>query len=80
MFNISLHGPGGLLYSAGPSLSTPVAPDYAICDRRYGTRLTPLLCGRAADTLTLGDSPVEYTVHTGGPGPQSLPHTATFGE
>lgn len=80
MFNLSLHGPASLAVQAGPSPMTPVVPDYGICDRRYGTRLTPLLCGRAADTIVRGGSLVQYTVQDGAPGPRTLPYTALFGE
>lgn len=80
MFNVSLHGPASVPFQAGPLPLIPVAPDYGICDRRYGARLTPLLCGWAAETLSSGDSLVSYTVHGGVPGPQTLPYTAFFGE
>lgn len=79
MSNISLHSPASFPLQAGPPPLVPTAPDYGICDRRYGSHLTPLLCGWAVDTLTLGDSLVPYTVHGGAPGPQSLPYTAIFG-
>ena len=80
MFNLSLNGPVGLPYSAGPTPFVPIAPDFGICDRRYGAHLTPLLCGWAADTLIQGKSLVPYNVHGGVPGPQTLPYTAVFGE
>ena len=80
MLNLSLHGPASLPIQAGPLPFIPTAPDYGICDWPYGTRLTPLLCGRAADTLKQGASLVPYTLHGGAPGPQTLPQTAEFGE
>lgn len=80
MFNLSLHGPASFPLQAGPSPMIPTAPDYGICDRRYGARLTPLTCGWAADTLIKGDSLVPYSVHDSAPGPQSLPYTAMFGK
>ena len=80
MFNVSLYGPASLPVQAGPSPIIPTAPDYGICDRRYGAHLTPLLCSRAADTLIQGDSLVPYTVRSGAPGPRTLPYTAIFGE
>ena len=80
MLSISPHGPLGLVNLTYPSPLVPKLPDYAICDRRYGTRLTPLLCGMAANTLMEGDSPVSYTVHDGIPGPYTLPYTAIFGK
>ena len=80
MFNVSLHGSVSLPYLVGPPPFAPIAPDYGICDRRYGSHLTPLLCGRAAETLQTGDARVPYTVHGGVPGPQTLPYTAMFGE
>ena len=81
MFNLSLLRPASLALQAGPSPIIPPIPDFGICDRRYGSNLTPLLCGRAADTLTQGDSLVPYTVHSGDPGPQpqTLPYTVLFG-
>ncbi|KAF6221663.1 hypothetical protein HO133_001631 [Letharia lupina] len=79
MLNLSLHGPVSLPLQVGPSPVIPTAPDYGICDRRYGDHLTPLLCGWAAETLIKGDSLVPYTVRGGVPGPQTLPYTAIFG-
>ncbi|CAD6565191.1 MAG: hypothetical protein ASARMPRED_006505 [Alectoria sarmentosa] len=79
MFNLSLHESASLPLQAGPSSFIPTAPDYGICDQRYGARLTPLLCGWAADTLMQGDSLVPYTVRGGAPGPQTLPYTTMFG-
>lgn len=80
MFNLSLHEPTGLAFSTGLRPLAPTAPDYGICDRRYGARLTPLLCTWAAETLTEGNSPFPYAVSGGPAGPQALPHTAMFGE
>ena len=80
MFNVSIDGAASLPVQAGPSPLIPTAPDYGICDRRYGAHLTPLLCGWAADTLTIDDSLVPYTVRDGAPGPQTLPYTAIFGK
>ncbi len=79
MFNLSLLEPASLQYSAGPLPFAPIAPDYGICDRRYGAHLTPLICGWAADTLIQGDSLERYTVRGGVPGPHTLPYTAIFG-
>ncbi|KAL9133977.1 MAG: hypothetical protein Q9175_004843 [Cornicularia normoerica] len=78
MFNLSLHGQASLPLQAGPSPVIPTAPDYGICDRRYGAHLTPLLCGCAANTLIQGDSLMRYTVGGGAPGPHILPYTAIF--
>ena len=80
MLPLSLNGTSGLQYSSGPPPFAPVAPDYGICDRRYGSHLTPLLCGWAAETLIQGDSLIPYTVGGHTRGPQVLPHTAVFGE
>ena len=80
MLSLSLNGTSSLQYAPGAPPFVPVAPDYGICDRRYGSHLMPLLCGWAVESLTQGDSPVPYTVG-GRPGaPQVLPHTASFGE
>lgn len=81
MFNATLQGLASQPVQAGPSPVIPTVPDYAICDRRYGSNLTPLLCDRAADTLIQGDSVIPYTVMRGGgtPGPHTLPYTAIFG-
>ena len=78
MMALSLNGTSSFHYA--PPRFAPVEPDYGICDRRYGSRLTPLLCGWAAETLTQGDSPIPYTVSSHARGPQVLPHTAVFGE
>lgn len=80
MSNVSLHGLASLPVQAGPSPLVPIAPDYGICDQRYGATLTPLICDRAADTLVPNDSVVPYTVDGGGPGPHTLPYTAVFGK
>ena len=80
MMALSLNGTSGLQYAPGLPPFVPVAPDYGICDRRYGSHLTPLLCGWAAETLTQGDSAIPYTVSSHARGPQALPHTAVFGE
>lgn len=80
MMALSLNGTSSFQYASGPPPFDPVAPDYGICDRRYGSRLTPLLCGWATETLTQGDSPTPYTVSGHARGPQVLPHTAVFGE
>lgn len=80
MFNTSLYGLASLSVQVGLPPFIPTAPDYGICDRRYGARLTPLTCGWAADTLIKGDSLVPYSVHDSAPGPQSLPYTAMFGK
>ena len=79
MSSLSLLRPASLALQAGPSPIIPSIPNFGICDRRYGSHLTPLLCGRAADTLIEGDSLVPYTVHSGDPGPQTLPYTVMFG-
>ena len=80
MFNVSLHGPTGLPYSADPAPFVPIEPDYGICDRRYGSNLTPLLCGWAAKSLIEGDSLLPYAVRSVASGPETLPYTAMFGE
>lgn len=80
MFNTSLYGLASLSVQVGLPPFIPTAPDYGICDRRYGAHLMPLMCSRAADTLIQGDSFIPYTVHGGAPGPLTLPYTAMFGE
>lgn len=80
MFNVTLQGPTGLPYSAGPAPFIPIEPNYGICDRRYGSNLTPLLCGWAAKTLIEGDSLFPYAVRSFASGPETLPYTAMFGE
>lgn len=80
MLNATLQGLVSLPVQIGPSPIIPTVPDFGICDQRYGSRLTPLLCNWAADTLIQGDSAVSYTVvHGDTPGPHTLPHTAMFG-
>ena len=80
MLALSLNGTSSLQYAPGPPPFVPVAPDYGICDRRYGSHLMPLLCGWAIETLTQGDSSIPYTVGGRARGPHVLPHTAVFGE
>ena len=75
-----LNGTSSLQFSPGTQPFVPVLPDYGICDRRYGSHLTPLLCGWATETLRQGDSPVPHTVGGRAGNPQDLPHTAVFGE
>ena len=77
---LSLNGTSGFQFAPKPPPFVPVEPDYGICDRRYGSHLTPLLCGWASETLTQGNSPIQYTVGGHARGPQVLPHTAVFGE